>query len=436
MSGVSSTLILAMLRCPAGVAPERREMAGDRVNIGRGTENDWMLPDPERVLSKRHCQLALHDGGWTVTDTSSNGTLLNGNTLDPDAPHVMRSGDRLTLGAYEIEVRFGEDRPAAAPAAAAMPRGAQPAGLLEDRLTSDPFAALDPVSTQDALVPISLPRDFNLLGGAEAKANPPASVADHTSDLQESFRLPRIGAEILPMDWDDDAEEPPVPAPPPPPATPVPAVPAPMPPVPAPASGDSAAAFATFAAGAGVSGTPPADPDAALRLLGAAFRALVVGLRQNMIARATIKGEFRIEQTMIRAAGNNPLKFSADDEDALAALLGTGRQGGMPPARAIAEALRDMRMHEIAVASAMQHAVRDTLGALAPRKVMDALPRTALDSWPGRRKQRGWDAYEAQYAATMAALSDDFDGVFGRSFVRAYEAALADVAAQDPEEHT
>jgi len=66
----------------------------------------------------------------------------------------------------------------------------------------------------------------------------------------------------------------------------------------------------------------PADPAAALEALGAAFRALVSGLRLALIARSAIKGEFRIEQTVIRSRGNNPLKFSADDDDALLALLG------------------------------------------------------------------------------------------------------------------
>jgi predicted component of type VI protein secretion system len=100
-----------------------------------------------------------------------------------------------------------------------------------------------------------------------------------------------------------------------------------------PASGD-AAGFAAFAAGAGIAGTPTGEPSATLAALGAAFRATVSGLRRLLIARATIKGEFRMEQTMIRASGNNPLKFSADDNDALAALLCIGRQGGMTPAQA------------------------------------------------------------------------------------------------------
>jgi hypothetical protein len=33
----------------------------------------------------------------------------------------------------------------------------------------------------------------------------------------------------------------------------------------------------------------------------------------------------------------------------------------------------------------------------------------------------------------MRALNDDFDGVFGRAFARAYEAALAAISAQGGE---
>ena len=77
----------------------------------------------------------------------------------------------------------------------------------------------------------------------------------------------------------------------------------------------------------------PKDPPATMLALGKAFRNLVAGLRAVLIARAQIKSEFRIEQTMIQAHGNNPLKFSAGDDDALAALLGTGRRTDMARAR-------------------------------------------------------------------------------------------------------
>ena len=72
------TLTLTMLRCPDAVAPETRVLTGGEFSIGRGSENDWVLPDPERFLSKRHCMLAYRAGSWQVADLSTNGTFLNG----------------------------------------------------------------------------------------------------------------------------------------------------------------------------------------------------------------------------------------------------------------------------------------------------------------------------------------------------------------------
>jgi type VI secretion system FHA domain protein len=166
--------------------------------------------------------------------------------------------------------------------------------------------------------------------------------------------------------------------------------------------------------------------------LGKAFRTLVSGLREVLIARAAIKSEFRIEQTMIQARGNNPLKFSAGDDDALAALLGAGRRTDMAPHEAVADALRDIRLHELAAMAAMQTAVRALLEGLDPAKLRAAAEHGgAITVLPAQRKARAWDAYEALYARTVHALADDFDSVFGKAFARAYERALDEVSAKE-----
>jgi type VI secretion system protein ImpI/type VI secretion system protein len=425
-------LVLTTLRCPEGVAPEHREVTRDAFSIGRGTESDWVLPDPDRVLSKRHCQITARGDGWVVRDSSANGTFLNGSTLETDLPHPLRDHDRLAFGKYELEVRIGDalrDEPGEAP----LRFGVRSDGVNETRLTGDPFSSLvdDPL---EAVRPsVGLPLDFDALNADDRVAENPYAAPDHTPDLQANFRAPRPSLELLPEDWDLDAAPASAPEPSAPPS--VAAVPPPAPPQPAAglAAANTAdqAGFAAFAAGAGVAGAAPADANEALRTLGAAFRAVVSGLRRIMIARATIKGEFRIEQTMIRATGNNPLKFSADDDDALAALLGVGRQGGMGPEGAIAEALRDMRLHELAVTAAMQRAVRDVLAELEPERVIRGVRRSTFDGLFGRRKQAGWDAYAARHAEITRALADEFDSVFGKSFVRAYESALASISEQD-----
>jgi type VI secretion system protein ImpI/type VI secretion system protein len=39
------------------------------------------------------------------------------------------------------------------------------------------------------------------------------------------------------------------------------------------------------------------------------------------------------------------------------------------------------------------------------------------------RERRCWEAYKRLHAETMARFDDDFDGIFGKEFARAYEAA-------------
>lgn len=427
------SLSLSMLRTPAGVVAETRRIDADAVALGRGTENDWVLPDPERLLSKRHCALGRRGDGWQVVDSSSNGTFLNGRCLDPGVARPLRDGDRLAFGAYELEIRI------AAVAAAPAADDAMSLFCDDDRLTGDPFGQAGAVPFDG----IGLPHDFNGLGEDGLFGDTPLPAPDHASGLQDRFAPPRMQSQLLPDDWDADWQagaEPVAVAPAQAAATVQPAAaaaPVPEPPLPGrsadgPAGEGLGQAFALIAAGAGIEGQPRGRPADSLQALGRAFRALVVGLRRSMIGRAAIKGEFRIEQTMIQASGNNPLKFSADDDDALSALLGIGRRIDMSAETAVAEALHDIRLHDLAVSAAMQQAVRGMLDRLDPVRLRAGLPPEALDGLAGRRDRRAWQAFVSRHDELVRAFADDFDSVFGRSFARAYEQVQAELAAQDP----
>jgi len=465
------TLTLNILRCPDAVPPQTRTVAGGEFSIGRGAGNDWVLPDPERFLSNRHCLLAYRSGGWQIADLSTNGTYLNGEAepIGHGQPRDLRDGDRLRLGAYEIELRIAES---------AMPRRA-PTGR-DDPFALDPFAprvapAVGPLDQDSLLRPgpeqnpfapglvppsINLPADYDPLAPdpGEAPFGGPAQP-DHSPHLEDAFQ-PASPRALLPDDWDREPASVPAASVPvaPVPAAPVPAAPVPAaagpapaplsaeprivsvaptphvaaPPAPAAAAIPSDELLTAFLRGTGLSDARPTDPAAAMEALGAAFRALVSGLRLALIARSSIKGEFRIEQTMIRSRGNNPLKFSADDDDALLGLLGAGRRTEMGVAEAVADALRDMRLHEVATVAAMRAAVRALLAGFEPAKLRVAAEHGGLNLVPAQRKARAWDAFEALYAQTSQALTDDFDSVFGKAFARAYEQALAEASAREP----
>jgi type VI secretion system protein ImpI/type VI secretion system protein len=423
-----------MIRCPDNVAPQRREVRSGEFSIGRSPGNEWVVADPERHLSKNHCRLVHGEGEWHLHDLSTNGTFLNqaSEPIGRGAAQKLRNGDRIRFGPYELEVTIDEED-------AALPlRPDRP--FDEARLSDSRLAPLDAPAS-----PI-LPPDFDpLVPSAEPFAGPVQS--DHAPALNDAFRPPQPVA-IIPDDWDVELpgasrpqrpREAPRPPEPPKPQEVAPPQPKPgpqpkperRPQAPVEAASDSQLVEA-FLRGAGRSGKDLDDPEKTLERIGAAVRATVSGLRQTLMARASIKEEFRIEQTMIRASGNNPLKFSLDDEDALAVLLGTGRRGSMTPEDAIAEAFNDLRLHEIATVSAMQAAVRVLLAQLAPEAVERGIASSALHIHPAQKKAKAWEAFVQQHKSITQALSDDFDSVFGKAFARAYEEAIDKLNAEGP----
>ena len=74
--------------------------------IGRATDNDWILPDPERYLSGKHARIDFRAGTFVLVDTSSNGTYINGAQvpLGKYRDYALKDGDYIRLGEYEFLV--------------------------------------------------------------------------------------------------------------------------------------------------------------------------------------------------------------------------------------------------------------------------------------------------------------------------------------------
>lgn len=89
---------------------QRAEFELDRgeLKIGRNPENDWVLPDPERLVSGQHCVIQLRDGTYYLTDTSTNGVqLVNaGVRMHRGNSEPLRDGELLRVGEYDILVQI------------------------------------------------------------------------------------------------------------------------------------------------------------------------------------------------------------------------------------------------------------------------------------------------------------------------------------------
>ena len=73
----------------------------DEVSIGRGgvTAPERLGLEGNEVLSRKHCVLRRReDGSFELTDTSVNGTSINGRKLGPDNVAVLADGAKIELG--------------------------------------------------------------------------------------------------------------------------------------------------------------------------------------------------------------------------------------------------------------------------------------------------------------------------------------------------
>src|ERR1700736_3892208 len=78
--------------------------------IGRATDNEWILPDPERYLSGKHARIDFRAGAYILVDTSSNGTYVNGAQVPLGKYHdyALKDGDYVRLGEYELLISIDQ----------------------------------------------------------------------------------------------------------------------------------------------------------------------------------------------------------------------------------------------------------------------------------------------------------------------------------------
>lgn len=434
-------------------------MQGGSLTVGRGPANDLVLPDPDRTLSKSHFVIEDHNGNVVVVDLSTNGTFLNYSKIPLGrTPTPLNSGDVLGLGPYELVVEISQPGrgDAIAPPAAQDPlspgqaeRAPDPLDLLDDAGPGGDFldnllgpekptgpSQFKPADPIDELLP-PLDEEAPFFGRPDdGRGGQGASQPAHNPSTQDSFRPQATGGQnLIPDDWDDlfegiedsaAAAHPAAPQPAPPEADAPPPTPAPAP-APAEASARDRDLAAAFLKGAGAAEVQidEADLPNTMARMGRVMRTLVTGLREILMTRTSIKSEFRIEQTMISAGGNNPLKFSISPDQAIEAMIRPTTKGYLSPESAAEQALQDIKAHEVAMVAGMEAALKGVLKKLDPKELEGKIETSsAFGSLLKGKKARYWDVYEKIYAEISDQAENDFHDLFSREFARAYKEQL------------
>src|SRR4051812_15664096 len=82
--------------------------------IGRADNNQLVLPDPERTISRVHARVVFRASGYAIVDNGSNPISVNGTLLGSGREQPLQPGDEVEIGGYRLTVSQGGVAPASA----------------------------------------------------------------------------------------------------------------------------------------------------------------------------------------------------------------------------------------------------------------------------------------------------------------------------------
>ena len=349
-------------RLPAGTAASYA--ARDRsFEIGRDN-CDWTLPDPEKFISGRHCEVRYQAGAFWLYDVSRNGTFVNGSRQRMAGPHRLGDGDRLLVGRYVVSVSINEERAATGhpqTQAGSTQRELPPSTGRPRELRNEPFFSpaeqrpvqAAPVQTSSALTSPAL---------RASPAAPAVRHADADGLLREIAKAAGIAPELL----------------------------------------------------------QSRDPHEVAAEIGKVLRTTVEQLSLLLKARAAAKVLAKsANRTMIGAQDNNPLKFVPGTDDIMEIMFGKRRAGYLDASGSVEDAFRDLKTHELATYAAMQAALSRLLDELSPEAIARKLPPASFSS----KKSQAWDALVATWRTMEEKHENGMLDVFLAHFSEAYAKA-------------
>lgn len=99
-SGVRSVRRARLVVCQGDAVLRVLELGARVVTIGRGAQNDIVLEDAERAISRFHAEVRPEDDGWVLVDLNSqNGTWVDARRVDRV---TLRAGVPVTIGPYRL----------------------------------------------------------------------------------------------------------------------------------------------------------------------------------------------------------------------------------------------------------------------------------------------------------------------------------------------
>ncbi|WP_211473168.1 type VI secretion system-associated FHA domain protein TagH [Collimonas humicola] len=370
--------------------------------LGRSEENYFVLADPRNLVSRTQAEIKSDGIRQTITNLSrANPILLNGHEIDVECEVDLQIGDEIQIGLYllraEAQLNLMKDNPdMTSTNPVRRVNASKPLlSVSETRLAALAQLNLELAATANAALPTSAPAAATMARPASQAAPVPASPA------------------AVPLNHADDN---------PPAAEP---------------NAASEALMQAFMKGAGLTPgalAPSLTPEF-METVGKLLAIAVQGAIDLNAARALVKREAHADVTKVVVRNNNPLKFFPDSQTVLIQMLRKKMPGFMGATEAMQDAYEDLHGHQVAVVSGMRATMNETMQRFNP-EVMERHSQKGgmLDTLlPATRKAKLWDAYVLRYQRIIGEASqDDFQTLFGKAFLQAYERKIEKLKKASP----
>jgi FHA domain-containing protein len=376
-------------------------------SMGRGSDNELVLPDPKCNISRRQASIKSDGMRHSIMNLSQVSPIrINGKKIPLAADVDLQFGDEIEVGLFLLraESPFG-----AAPAIDSVARNGafvSPFALNQDQIMAPP-AAEEVLPVDISLLDAADNAHYaDLLDGAPAakSAAPATAAAAAPMAVQpaDDYDVPELNS-LFVVD------------------TPKPE---PMKAVVTAQLTDSLALTQAFLRGARLpqDSMPVAITPEWMEAMGAFAAAVTNGMLQQLSEPPLRKHDVDPDSTNV-LGNNNPLRVLPSARSAMLQMFGAAVPGFMSAAAAIEDAGAALRAHQDALKAGMRATLADVLARLDPALLEEQIKtRPVLDSvMAANRKAKCWALYGELFQDVCDAAHDDGKLLFGEQFRRAYE---------------
>lgn len=370
--------------------------------LGASEQDDWQLKDRLGAVLPGHARIELHDGRFCLCDLSGQ-TYINGATSPIGRARKVHieQGDELIVGPFRLRVYLGAISPEQC---LQQVLGRQPAEALDEWLDGSVPGAAEPDPRHLAVDPLLVLQQERVAVNPKLEPAMQDDLCHPLATETPSFAPFSATEKTMNQEFLD-----------------MPAIEN-HPDFQSPLDGVDHVALTPLMRGLGQN-LQLADTRQAhdmLEEMGKAMRAMVEGLLQLQSDQAALADKH------LRPIEDNPLRLGLDYDETLAVLFAEQKSPvHLTAPAAVAESLRNVRIHHIANQQAIGAALDSILQAFSPDALLGRFEHYRRTGAAGVADEGwAWNMYQHYYRELTSARQQGFDKLFHQVYAQAYDQAV------------